>query len=44
MAENAIHNLDINEDAVKITESLLNIDIINCYYDFQDWLNQRRKK
>lgn len=44
MTENAIRNLEINEDAEKITESLLSSDIINCYYDYQDWLNQRRKK
>lgn len=44
MTEKAIHNLNIKENAEKITEKLLNIDIINCYYDYQDWLNQRRKK
>jgi TIR domain len=42
--ENAIHNLNINDDAGKITERLLSIDIINCYYDFQELLNQKRKK
>ena len=44
MVGEAIHNLDIRENAEKITEELLNIDIFNCYYDYQDWLNQKRKK
>jgi hypothetical protein len=44
MVEEAIHNLSINENAENITEELLNIDIINCYYDHQDWLTKKRKK
>jgi hypothetical protein len=42
--EESIINLGINENAVKIVDKLISIDIVNGYYDFQDWVKEKRKE
>jgi hypothetical protein len=40
----SITNLGIRESSERITDKLLDIDIVSGYYDFQDWLSERRRE
>lgn len=44
IVEESIANLGISESAVKITDKLISIDVVKGYYDFQDWLKEKRRE
>jgi len=42
--ERSINDLGFVEDPSKVTENILELDIFNAYYDYQDWIKEGRRR
>jgi hypothetical protein len=40
----SIADLGLVENADKVTNKILELDIFNAYYDYQDWIKEARKR